>query len=276
MSKRIFYVDAFFVLNFLMDTMLLLITAGMVRLRTGMFRLVLGGIFGAGWSVISVVLSSRYWLPARISGLFTYTVVPMVMVLIAFGRLLWKQQLRVVLTLFGTVCFSGGLIQMVSFHTILGYHLAGGIVKNSKLYMAVFMGIALAFYFVRVGNLKDVYGSGLCQVVLKIKGRSISLQGLVDTGNRLADPIYGGAVHILNRSIVEEILPMAFHLIPYHSLGNENGVIPVVFAESMTVYINGKLRLYEHPEIALYDGEVSSDHEYDILLHSEIVKGKGV
>lgn len=210
-----------------------------------------------------------------ILGILTYTIIPMIMVRIVFGKLLWKQRFRVILILFGAVWMTGGLIQMVSFHTMFGYRLVCGIVQNGMLYWSVFFGIALAFYFVRVGKLQEVYGNGLCQVVLQIGGKNISLQGLIDTGNRLADPIYGQEVHVLNRSVVEEILPMPFHFIPYHSLGNENGVIPVVFADSMTVCFHGRIQRYERPEIALYDGEVSSDHEYDMLLHSEIIKEKG-
>lgn len=241
-----------------------------------MFRIILGSMLGAGWSVASVVLGSHYGRLSGILGILTYTIIPMIMVRIVFGRLLWKQRFRVMVILFGTAWMMGGLIQMVSFHTMLGYRLACGIVKNGMLYGAVFLGIALAFYFVRMGRLRAAYGSGLCQVILQIGGKSILIQGLIDTGNRLADPIYGQSVHVLNRSVVEEILPMPFHFIPYHSLGNENGVIPVVFADSMTVSLNGRTQRYERPEIALYDGEVSSDHEYDILLHSEIIKEKGV
>lgn len=275
-SDRTVYIDVFFLTNFFVDTILLLFTAGMVRMKAGFIRIILGALFGAAWSAAGLVLMRYHRHLWGIMGILTYTVIPFLMVWIVFGKIRWKQRVRTVMMLFAGVWLLGGMIQMLALHTLLGYRLFSGVISNRIIYGGIFLAIAAAFYYVRVEKLEAAYGSGLCQVDLKVGGKTMKLLGLVDTGNRLEDPIFKKAVHVLNKSVVEGALPLPFHFIPYHSLGNENGVIPVVFAESMTVNLNGKIRLYERPEIALYEGDVSSDHEYDILLHSEIIKEKGV
>jgi stage II sporulation protein GA (sporulation sigma-E factor processing peptidase) len=269
-NHGVIYIDAFFLANLLMDMIVLLITAGISAKRIGIPRITAGSLFGAAWSVVCVAVRKNMLLSV-LFGIACYTLVPFWMARIAFGKNTFKQQLRTYLILLLVTCTCGGVIQMIGMNTLLGYRLMRGIINNAILYLAIVLILVFTVYAVRLRKLQTAYASGICEVFLQLQGKNYHMQGLLDTGNRLMDPIFGKPVHVMNRSILAE-LPTAVRLIPYHSVGNEHGLIPVVTAESISICRNGKTRSYEEPEIALYEGSVSCDHEYDILLHSEIIE----
>ncbi len=98
--------------------------------------------------------------------------------------------------------------------------------------------------------------------------------GLLDTGNRLYEPIRGIPVAVLEEALFppkERGMPRA--VIPYHSLGCRNGILygytarevslrPIGEKEEKPVYLEEML-------IGLYAGQLSAGNEYQILLHPD-------
>lgn len=268
---RVIYIDAFFVVNFLMDMVVLLITAGVARLSASIGRIMAGAVFGAVWAVLVVVLGAggRHML---LSGLLTYTLAAFGMIRLAFGRQTRKRMFRIYFILMAVICCMSGVIQLIGFNTMLGYCIITGILHNEVLYCAVAVILALSVYYIRLGRIRFVYGNGVCRVEIRLEGKTYQLDGYLDTGNTLKDPIFGNPVHVMNLGVLGGVYPEKKHYIPYHSIGSTNGILPVVWAEEMTVHYAGEKKSYIKPEIALYEGSISTDREYDILLNSEIIK----
>ena len=58
--------------------------------------------------------------------------------------------------------------------------------------------------------------------------------------------------------------------IPFCSVGNEHGILPAVRMERMEVRQRGeKIRVLEHPWVAISETPLSARHQYKMLLHGE-------
>ena len=68
----------------------------------------------------------------------------------------------------------------------------------------------------------------------------------------------------------------SYHLIPYSSIGNENGVIPVVRINRLKIIGGKETWIVEKPLLALYSGSFSGNTDYEFIIHPDILaKTKG-
>ena len=110
----------------------------------------------------------------------------------------------------------------------------------------------------------------------------MDLKALVDTGNMLKDPFSGKTVMIAETGVLsplfdfdvnqilknltpETSLPPGFRLIPFSSIGRQNGLL-VAFVPEKTIINN-----LEQKNIvtALHPGFLSKSREYNALLNPE-------
>ena len=77
---------------------------------------------------------------------------------------------------------------------------------------------------------------GTCRIRLEHAGQNYDGKALIDTGNRLRDPVSGEPVNILDPEIAECLLKEEIpqmREIAYHSIGKENGVMKAYRIERM-------------------------------------------
>lgn len=110
-----------------------------------------------------------------------------------------------------------------------------------------------------------------CRVTLHgADGRSVQVEGLVDTGNSLREPISGRPVAVLERSVWEELYPgetpPGMRVIPYHSVGKPAGILSGYPMKSIEVELGGIRRRCEDVYIAIWQERLSETGAYGILL----------
>lgn len=135
-----------------------------------------------------------------------------------------------------------------------------------------------------------------CKVSLYYEGKSITGMALIDTGNQLKDWLTNHPVTIVQGDFIngllgenmkgqieryqiakwgkEEIFPDTkekLKYIPYHSLGNESGMLVGMYLDGMTLFIRGRKKEIKHPLIGIYSGKLSENQEYQIILHREFI-----
>ncbi len=118
-----------------------------------------------------------------------------------------------------------------------------------------------------------------CRVILQgAGGRCICVEGLVDTGNSLIEPISGRPVAVLERRIWEELYPEqappGMRVIPYHSVGKSAGILTGYPAGSMEVEVGGIRRRCQDAYIAISQEKLSETGEYAILLQPAMLKSR--
>lgn len=114
-----------------------------------------------------------------------------------------------------------------------------------------------------------------CRVTLHgEEGRSVQVEGLVDTGNSLKEPISGRPVVVLEQKIWEQLYPdqppPGMRVIPYHSVGKSAGILNGYPMKSIEVELGGIRRICENVYIAVWQERLSETGAYGILLQPSL------
>jgi len=115
-------------------------------------------------------------------------------------------------------------------------------------------------------NVQIYYETWICN-----KGREVKVQALLDTGNRLMDPYTKEPVHILTENMREELgTDKMGRIIPFHSLGESNGIMEVHTVEKIRINA-GQEELVLTPAVIAYGEEkLFLGRKYQMILHSAI------
>lgn len=258
------YIDVFFVENFMMDFLLLLLTGRLMRRRTEKKRIFLGAA-SAAFLTCCVVAAP---VPYEILKLVLFHGFVNIFMLKAGLGVRWGREL---------VCSWMSLY--------LGSFLLGGVLNFFQPYVrnvSLFFFLAVLSYFllsgiwdlmVSVSRQKEFQ----CTAVAYHRDRRLELKALIDSGNTLRDENTGKPVHIIGRNAARKLWKdepvTGLHYVVYHSVGKENGVMPVLEIDKMEIYrVHGKRAetlTIDRPAVAVCNEERVTER-YDIILNLDI------
>ena len=251
------YLDVFFLENFMMDFLLLLLIKRMLRCTATPGRICFGAAVGSGLTCIIVMIP-----------------IPCVFIkFILFHMFVNTCMIRAGLKIKNKTEFAKAF-----FLLYVGAFLLGGLLQAVQSYLRVgslFFAIAIGGYYV-VSGIWDCISrlqrvtEFRCQVDLFLEENMFSVEGIVDTGNNLFDPVTGEPVHILDcetaKRLISNLSERKIRYIPYHSIGKKEGVLAVLRIERMR--IRGKQeRWMEKPIIGISEEIVSADGKYKMILN---------
>lgn len=213
----VIYADLFFLINGVIDFLLLMGSNRLCEDRGDFRRCILGGAIGGFYATMCILpgflfLGNTLWR----------LVFLILMCLIAYGFRVESFRKSAV---FVILCMALGGI---------GYGFGSGSIWTMVLSALLLIVLGIAAF--RLGNKMPRY----VPVELDYKGETHRLTALVDTGNLLRDPITGQEVLVLNREAAENLIeeeirdPVALlenspvpglRLIPFRSIGNSNGMM---------------------------------------------------
>ena len=141
---------------------------------------------------------------------------------------------------------------------------------------------------------------------MDINGKKVNIHAIIDSGNLLKDPITGASVIVVERAKLEEIgkniihngkyavITMAggqgtrlghsgpkeeyiskFRVIPFSSLGKQNGMLIGFKPDFAEVEIDGINRKLENIVIGIYEKSITKNHEYTGLVGLDILEEGG-
>lgn len=253
----VIYVDTLFLLNAMVDYLLLLASARLAGEPLARLRFLLGAVLG-GLYAVAIFLPGLSFLarpPCRLAA-------AVLMVLAAF----WKSRrlLRQVVIFFALSCAFGGGVLAIALLGGRGLALSNGVLYSGMDLKIVLLSAAgcygaLTLIFQRTGRHTASSGE-LRPVRLTLGERQVSLTALVDTGNTLTDPATGRPVLVAEADCVEELLPPGirpspadlrdpagalerledpwrrrFRLLPYRSVGMDRGLLLAVRVDQVQV-----------------------------------------
>ena len=275
------YIDVLFVVNFIMDYVVLSITSTILpnvttwtelpksrAILVKYIRKVAGSLIGATWAMFILLLKKEQ----VIFTIMTYAIIGPVMLMVTTGKIKFKEFLKSIGVMYLVTFVLAGAMHAIYYYTLVGYFIhsmpkiwmlsIGGIISNVLIRWIVAMLIE------RKGK-KQFY----CTVIIENNNKEVKLPGFFDTGNSLKDPIYKEVVHIVLKDCVTTLLDgqNSYHLIPYTSIGNENGLIPVVRMEKIKIINEKEIVTVEKPLFALYDGRFSKNTPYRVILNPNVV-----
>lgn len=292
MQLTVVYLDSLFLLNAVMDYLLLLCSARLAGEELHRLRMAAGGVLGGVYAAATVLPGMEFLLhPVYKIGS------AVLMVVIGLGKS--RRLLRQSVIFLALACAFGGGVLAVGLLGGRGMSLDGGIIYSGmdiKIVLLSAAGCYAVFTLAlsRVGR-HTVQTGELVPTKLRIFDREISFTSLLDTGNTLTDPVSGRSVMVAEADritplfpsehtpMVEDLIAPAqalsrlntgvwrgrFRLLPYRSVGVECGLLLAVRMDH--VYLN------EEDQgamlVALSPTPVSDGGGYRALLGS--LSGKG-
>lgn len=294
------YVDVVLIENLCMNYIILFATAYILKIKIKYVRLFFSAFIGSVYAILSYMQLLEIY-----SNTILKIILSILMVYLAYNaknvKILLKQILIFYLTsfVFGGCAFA--LLYFVKPQEILMRN--GLYIGTYPLKIALLGGIVgftitvIAFKVVknRISK-KDMF----CKIYIEIEKKGIETKAMIDTGNMLKDPITGMSVVVVEKEILQEIIPkeMIEHLekwiggenvdeefrkenieyiskirvIPFSSLGKQNGMLIGLKADKVIVEKEEEEEV-RNIIVGIYDKPFSKKGNYHALIGLDIWEG---
>lgn len=302
MSELILYLDLILLLNFIMNSLILVLTSYLARINVSFPRLCFGAI------VATASVPFLFIFPNNFMFTFSWKLLFSIFILLAtFGFLHIKRFFHVFL-LFYFVSFTagGGLtaiqymvndLFMSSFQSFL---LTVDNIYGESVHVSLLI-VSIPLVFLLFKNRMDqhvkekIKYDEMYECILTINGKSYRTNGFFDSGNHLVDPITNrpivlADVHLLqhffsatewqkimrmveenDHSLVPDTLKTKLALIPYYGVGGKNGVLFSFAADKLTIFYQNKAIETERVLVGIQLHSLTGDERYHLLLHPQLV-----
>lgn len=257
-----FYPDVFWVRNFAMDALVLLLVRRFRRQGGKVCRIFFSAGFGAAASVLLFLcLPGFAWYQ-----LCMHAVVNPLTVFLSFREKSLKS--------FGTDVLLSYVLTM-----LLGGFLSYGMETLGQwnyFWIWALGGFGIGTLLLH-GLLRRKEAGQVYEILLISNEQKLSLLGFLDTGNLLTDPTVQQPVHIIQECLLQEVLEkegLPLRYIPFHSLGQEQGLLPVVTLKAMYVKGMGEkgaesLAYVEKPVFGLAKEKLFQSRNYQVILNAK-------
>lgn len=249
------YIDVLFVINFIINYLVLFATAKILALSFRRIRLLLAAALGALYAVFSFFPSFSFLFSA-----FGKLLSAFFIVLISFGR---RRLISSLLTFLLSSLLFGGLLLALSFVAKDSFVEVQNGIYYIDISITLLLSSSLASYillrlaFSRRGS---VSSRSIVSVTVENCGKRATIPTLCDTGNSLRDPKSGSRVLVSDLETLQGVLPEnsreilekhagyfplalsslpGFRLIPYKTVGSAFSLILAFAPERL--YIENKL-----------------------------------
>ena len=292
------YIDIVLIENLLMNYIILFATGVILKIPIKHVRLILASFVGAIYTIIAYISGLKIY-----SNFFLKLILSVIIIYIAFNPNQLKKLLKYTLMFYLTSFVFGGaafaLIYIVKPQEILENN---GLVLNSNSLKVIFISAIIAFIVVIIGfkivknkiSAKDMY----CDLKIKINDKNIETKAMIDTGNFLKEPITNTPVIVVEHTLLYDCIPKEIlnhmesilggdfseipdqvkeeyvsrlKVIPFSSLGKQNGMLLGIKAEKVIVKSEEEEKKTENAIIGIYNKSLTKRGEYRALLGIELI-----
>lgn len=304
MGQTEIYGETVFMINLIMNYAILWLTAKFANEVTHRRRLLAGSLTGA---LYALALFLPDFSPLfSMAGKFLFSVV---IILISFAPLRLKKFFGVLgyfyLVSFSLIGIYVGVSYFVSVNRGVSNAYYGVLnILNRYFWYAILLVILVSFLVGKIGPtlIKRKVVRNFFRVCLTISfdNASISVEGLIDTGNSLKDPVSQKPVIVVEYSALENILPPGIRkaftggdepkleeilesmediewskrlrLIPFNSLGKVNGMLIAFRLDQVEILMGNEKITAENIIVGVYPRQLCPEGSYRALLHPDILQ----
>lgn len=292
MNRPEMYADVTFLLNFVMDYLILWATGRLSGVKISHKRLLAascaGGLYAVGY--LLPFLSLFYYLPAK----FGFSVL---LVLVGVKPASWAE-FKKAFIFFYIISFTAAGAT-VAFSYLTETQGRGG----NYLYLWLLGGVIAALLIGVFGGryLKNHVLPGILRfnVELTFGDNHCNGAGFLDTGNSLKDPLTSKPVIVAEYGLIKNCLPPEFQravefndneaamleglmqstwaarlrVIPFTSIGKKNGMMVGVRADQVVVTVGSQPVFHRNAVIGIYKERLSPEGTFQLLIPAEMVEG---
>lgn len=288
------YADLLFFENLLANCFILKLASAISGIGLKIMRMIIASSVGALYAVFAVAFPHTTVITFSI----TKIAVSALMVLIAFKIMNFSEFLR----RWGMMLLSAFLLAGCTYG--LSTVLDGGVLSYGGLMYISPQGTLKAFLFSaglcivlvrpigRILSGKAFREGSIIPVLLRLGEKTVRFNALVDTGNSLTDPITGYPVMVVEADSVKAILPpevydsvvsnnlykqipkencenswtKRIHLIPFKSIGKENGMLTGFRPDNLRIGREGAFKEINNVIVGICGIKLSSSAKYSALV----------
>ncbi len=282
------YLDVVLFENIVLNYIIIVSTAIISKSQVKIFRIILSSLVGGIFAILNYIIEMKL-----IFSILLKIMISVIMMLVAFQDYSIKKVLRQ-LIFFYLVSFTfGGIAFMLLFFInpknliIDGTHLVG----TYPIKVAVLAG-GVGFIIISIVSsiIKNRIGKKamICDLEIFYDGKNKKIKTMLDTGNLLKEPISNADVIIVEKESLKDIVSKEilenitnilkgkwiesenihsykFKLIPFSSLGNDNGLLIGFKPDYIKIY-NEQEFIRNDVLIGIYDGKLSRNNAYTSLI----------
>lgn len=291
------YVDIVFLENVLLNYIILISTAFISKRKIRYISFLISSCLGSLYAILNFVINLNV-----IGNIIFKLFISILMIIIAFKNLNLKSLSKALIMFYLTSFTFGGtsfmLLFLISPDSIIYNN--GHFIGTYPLKIAIMGGIIgfiIIFIVAKIQRNRLNSNDLLCELEISYKGKNKIIKTLIDTGNLLKDPISNEDVIIVEKNSLKELVEenalkeiknilngrllgkvsddvykYRFKLVPFTSLGNENGVLIAFKPDYIKIYSFDNKIVKNDVLIGIYDGRLSNSNLYVSLIGVNILK----
>lgn len=262
------YIDSLFLINFTMNLYVLFLTNRKLGRTATRRRLVCAAALGAAGYCITFLIPCPFVL---VKNSLLFLTVSLCMVKMTFRHKGFRAFLKISLTmLMYTFLLGGCLLFFFRRVAFLREHAFG-------IWGIMGIGGCICMAAAYLSEKYSIRKETLCEVWIKNNGKTLNVKALIDTGNSLVEPLSGKPVSILEKEVMDTLLeggePKGFRVVPYRSIGKENGILKAYEISEMVIERNGIKKSCKNIYIGISEAAVSAGSNYRMIIHPKLMEG---
>ncbi|MFV0249933.1 MAG: sigma-E processing peptidase SpoIIGA [Bacilli bacterium] len=227
------YLDFIFIINFSFDFLLLIAVATLLKRNIKIKKIIFGSIFG-GFSIFTLFLEIN-----NLELFIFKIIISIFMVLITFSFRNFKYTLTNLIYLYIVSMVLGGFLYFLNIQ--FSYSHNGLIFFHNEfsiniIVLVILSPIIIYTYVKECLNLKTTF-SKYYKVDIQLEKETLNLNGFLDTGNKLVDPIFKKPIILIN----EECLKYKYNyfLVPITTV-SENSMLKCIKVKKINIKTVGE------------------------------------
>lgn len=296
------YLDAIWLLNLLIDYMILRLTGYLTKKKNSGWRIIFSSIFASSIVFIVVFFPESIILHPIGKIVFSLTII-----MIAFKSRSWIDLGKIWLFFYFVSFALGGILIGLHFifdqsvqmdHASIMTVSTGSGTPISWLFVVI--GFPICWYFTKQTMdkqaLVNYQTDQLYQCQIKILDKSISVLGYLDSANHLTDPMTNHPVVIIDQDVISQLfdkeeldnleqvsetldlsqtdssIAEKIRLVPYQDVTNPNGLLVALKPDSFQFQHKDETHEIKNVLIGLRFASLSSEKQYQCLLNPQLFK----
>lgn len=284
------YIDVLFAVNLILNYFILLATSAVLHRKDKRLRMLLGAALGAVYALFIFFPQVNFLYSSLMKLVFSVTIVA-----VAFRFSTLRNLLRLVIVFYVISFLFGG----VAFALYLFVSPPGMLMRNGVVYLDIsplILILSAAGCYILITLTSRFYNRSKkagesYDIAIEADGKSASMTGFLDTGNRLTDTITGVPVIVTEYQPIEGLLPKElrrlfktgvadnpaalsscawagrFRMVPYGSVGATGGLLPAFRPDRLTVTGKDTRLVTGDVLIAVSGRKICDDGKHAALLN---------
>lgn len=284
------YIDLIMLENIIMNYIIILATGIICKAKVKQIRIILSGILGAVYAIIIYLIDLKIY-----TNHITKLVVSICMIYIAFDSTNIKTMLKQLIIFYLTsFCFGGAAYYLLyGVNPNLIKSINGVLIGEYPMKIAILGGI-LGFFIINIAfkiiKSKLTSKDMLYDIEIFYKENKTKIKVILDTGNLLTSPITNIPVLIVEADKLNKIIPKNIlqnidellskgilekmpeelktrcSIIPFSTIGKNNGIILGFRPDYIKIHINGEEEIRKKVIVGIYNNKIVKNGLYSGLI----------